>query len=202
MALFETSEDVEREDGQNGAVHCHGDRDLAQIDIIEEHVHVQDGVDRDTSLTHITYHARVVGVVATVCREVECDGQTLLAGGNITLIEGVGLFGCGEARVLAHCPRTESIHGSVWSAKVGLYPGCVVEVLHAFVGVFSVERIDVDLLHGFGDEFVDTFTGFLFDLCGPVLARGVWLGCGVVDICKIRFHYSESCSVFCCLVTC
>ena len=65
------SDDIEREDGQHGAVHSHGDGHLAQVNLVEQNLHVEDAVDGHTGLTDVTHHTLVVRVVAAVRGQVE-----------------------------------------------------------------------------------------------------------------------------------
>ncbi len=92
-ALLLRSDDVERQDGEHRPVHGHGDAHLVQRDLVEEHPHVEDRIDRHARHTHISDHARVIRVVAAVRRQIEGDGQALLAGGEVAAVEGVALLG-------------------------------------------------------------------------------------------------------------
>ena len=61
----------------------------------------------------------MVAVVAAVGGEIEGDGEALLTGGDIAPVEGVGVLGRGEARVLADGPRLRHVHGRIRPAQVG-----------------------------------------------------------------------------------
>ena len=187
-ALFQSGLDVEGEHRQHRAVHGHRDRDLGEVYLVEEYLHVFDRVDRHAGLTDIADHARVVGVVTAVGREVEGDGEALLTRGDIAAVEGVGFFRRGEAGVLPHGPGAEGIHGRVGTTQVRLDARRVVEVLHVLVGVLAVERIDLDLLHGLVDELVDALAGFGLDLFGPGFAACCRLWCFVCDVGEVWFH--------------
>ena len=146
-ALFLGRDDVEGEDGKDRAVHRHGDGHLPERDAGEEYLHVEDGVDGDARLSDVSDDARMIGVVAAVCREVEGDGEPLLSRGEVAAVEGVALFGGGEARVLTHCPGARDVHGGVGAAQEGRQPRRVVEMVHALVVGLGVERGDFDLFH-------------------------------------------------------
>ena len=114
--------DVEREHRQHGAVHGHRDRHLVERDAVEEGAGVVDRVDRDTGHADVAAHARVVGVVAAVGRQVEGDREALLAGREVAAVERVGLLGGGEAGVLPDRPRLGGVHRRV-RARAGTGSG-------------------------------------------------------------------------------
>ncbi len=142
------SDDIEGKDGENGTVHGHGDGHLAEVDLVEKNLHVEDAVDGHTGFTHIAHHTLVVGVVTAVGCEVEGAAKTFLTSGDITAIEGVGLFSGREACILADSPGAHDIHGAVWATEEGDNTGGIVEMLHAFEVNMAVNRLDVDLLGG------------------------------------------------------
>ena len=72
-ALLLRRHDVEGEDGQDRAVHGHGDRDLIQRDAIEQDLHILNAVDGHAGLADIADHARVVAVIAAMRRQIEGD---------------------------------------------------------------------------------------------------------------------------------
>ena len=116
-ALLVGRHDVERQHRQHRAVHRHRDRHRVQGDPVEEDLHVQDRVDRHARLADVAHDARMVGVVAAVGGQVEGDRETLLSGGEVAPVEGVGLLGGGEAGVLPHGPRPDDVHGGVRPAQ-------------------------------------------------------------------------------------
>ena len=59
----------------------------------------------------------MIAVVAAVGGEIEGDGEALLPGGDVAAVEGVGILGRGEARVLAHRPRLQCVHRRVGAAQ-------------------------------------------------------------------------------------
>ena len=88
-ALLFGGDDVERHDGQDRAVHGHGDGHLVERDLVEENLHVLDGIDGDAGLADVADYALVVGVVAAMCGEIEGDREAFLSGGQIAAVEGV-----------------------------------------------------------------------------------------------------------------
>ena len=79
--------------------------------------------DRDPGHADVTHDPGVVRVVAPVGREVEGDGQPLLASGEVAPVERVGLLGRAEARVLADGPGAPDVHGRVRPAIEGCGAG-------------------------------------------------------------------------------
>ena len=176
-ALLFAGDDEVGKDGQDGAVHGHGDGHLVEGDTVEEDVHVGHGVDGDPGLAHITDDALVVGIVTAMGGEIEGDGEPHLPGGEVAAVEGVALFGGGEPGVLTDGPGLGDIHAGVRAPEVGGYAGDVAEMGEAGDVILCIERIDVDILHGAGDEVFDGFAGGLFDLLLP----GVETDGGEVD---------------------
>ena len=150
-ALLLRGQDVEGQDGQHGAVHRHGDGHLVQRDAGEQDFHVQDGVHGHPRLAHVAHDARVVGVVAAVRRQVEGDGEALLARGQVAPVEGVALLGRGEAGVLAHRPGARDVHRGVGPPQEGRQPRLVEGQMGKVPALrLRVEGWDVDLLHRSG----------------------------------------------------
>ncbi len=145
-ALLFGGDDVECQDGQHGAVHGHGDGHLAQVDLVEENLHVEDAVDGHAGLADVADDALVVTVVAAVRGQVEGAGEALLAGGDVAAVEGVGLLGGGEAGILADGPGTHHVHGAVGTAQERRDAGGIVQVLHAFEVFLAVGGLHIDLL--------------------------------------------------------
>ena len=114
-------------------------------DLVEEDVHVEDGVDGYAGFAHVAGDALVVGVVAAMGGEIEGDGETALAGGEVAAIEGVGLFGSGEAGVLSDGPGLHDVHGAVGAAQIGRQAGGVLEMFEALQIFGSVEALDGDV---------------------------------------------------------
>ena len=129
-ALLFGGHDIERHDRQNRAVHGHRDGHLPQRDLVEEDLHVFDRIDGHAGLADIARDALVVRIVAAMRRQVEGHRETLLARREIAAIEGVGLFGGGEAGVLADGPRLHGIHRGVGPAQKWRHARGIVQVLH------------------------------------------------------------------------
>ena len=118
-ALFLGGDDVERQHGQDRAIHGHGHAHLVERDAREQGAHVENGIDGDASHAHVAGDARVVAVVAAMGGEIEGHGEALLARREIAAIEGVGILGRREARVLPHRPRLIDIHGRIGTTHIG-----------------------------------------------------------------------------------
>ena len=145
-ALLLGRHDVGREHREHGAVHGHGDADLAKRNTVEEALHVLHGVDGDARLANVAAYPRMIAVVAPVGGEVEGDGKPFLAGQEIAPIEGVTLLGGGEARVLPDRPRPVGEHGGAHAPRVGRearQPRLVLQRLQVGCGI---ERLDLDAL--------------------------------------------------------
>ena len=145
-ALLLGGNDIESQNGQHGAVHGHGDGHLAQVDLVEENLHVEDAVDSHTGLADVTHHTLVVAVVATVSGQVESAAQALLTGGDIAAIEGVRLLGGGETGILTDGPRTHHIHGAVGATEERSDACCIVEVLHPGQVILAINGLHINLL--------------------------------------------------------
>src|SRR5690606_18543801 len=112
----------------------------------------------------------VVGVVAPVGGEVEGHRQALLAGGEVALVEGVGLLGGGEAGVLAHRPGAGGVHGCPGPALEGGEAGQVVEVVDTGQVFGGVEGLDGDALGGLPGQFIGRASlQFLLGGLAPVI---------------------------------
>ena len=141
-ALLLTRHDEARQHGHDRAVHRHRDRHLIERDLVEEDLHVLDGVDRDAGLADVARHARMVRVVAAMGREIEGHREALLARGEVRPVEGVRLFGGREARVLAQRPGPVRVHRRARAAQEGEDARQRVRVLEALEIGRRVERLD------------------------------------------------------------
>ena len=168
-ALLLAGHDVEGQDGEHGAVHGHGHGHLIQGDPAEEDLHIEDGVHGHAGLAHVAHHAGMVGVVATVGRQIEGDGQALLARRQVPAIEGVGFLGGGEAGVLPDGPGPGHVHGGVRSPEIGGHARHEVEMVHLLIVVLGVQGPDVDLLHGVVVQILGGLAGLLLQLFQPLL---------------------------------
>ena len=143
---------VQGQDGQNRTIHGHRHRHRRQIDTVEELAHVQDRVDGHPGHSDIALDPGMVGVVPAVGRQVEGHRETLLAGGQVTPVEGIGIGGGGEPGVLADGPRLVDVHRRVRAADEGRLAGKTVQGVsrrHRRVPVRAdIERLDDDALRG------------------------------------------------------
>ncbi len=138
--------DVERQHRQHRAVHGHAHRHLVQRDAVEQRARVVDRVDRDARHADVTAHARVVGVVAAMGRQVEGDAQPLLSGREVASVERVGLLGGREAGVLADRPGLGGVHRRVGTAQVRREARPGVEGVETVEVSCVVPRLDLDAL--------------------------------------------------------
>ena len=118
-ALLLRRDDEQRQHRQDRAVHRHRHAHRIERDAGKQRAHVIDRVDRDARHADVARDARMVGIVAAMGREIEGDGEALLAGGEIGAIEGVRLLSGREAGVLAHRPRLIDIHRRIGPAQIG-----------------------------------------------------------------------------------
>ena len=119
--------------------------------LVEQDLHVEDGVDGHSGLADVARDALVVGVVAAVGSQIKGDREAFLARGEVAAIERVGLFGGGEAGVLANSPGLHHVHGAVRAAQIWRDSCCVVEVLDTRQITGGVEGFDGDVLES--EEF-------------------------------------------------
>ena len=118
-SLFLSRDDVRRHHRQHRPVHGHGHAHLVERNAVEQDLHVLDRIDRNTRLSDITLHARMVGVVPAVGGQIEGHGKALLTGGEISPVERIGLLGRGEARILADGPWSAREHGGPRTPQEG-----------------------------------------------------------------------------------
>ena len=169
-ALLQTRDDVEGQDGQHGAVHGHRHRHAVEGNAVEEHLHVLYRADRYAGLADVAHYARVIGVVAAVRSQVEGHRKTLLAGGEVTAVECVGLLGGRETGILADRPRTHHVHRRIGAAEERGDTCSIVQVLHAFEIFGRIGALDGNAL---GREprfhFAAAFRGAAALLLGPIV---------------------------------
>ena len=130
-ALLQTGNDVECQYRKHCSVHGHRHRHLVQRNAVEQYLHILNRADRNTCLTYVTDYTRVVGIVATVCCQVERYRQTLLACSEVTTVECVRLLGSRETCILTNSPGTHNVHCRVGTTQEGSDTCCIVQVLHA-----------------------------------------------------------------------
>ena len=86
----------------------------------------------------------MIAVVAAMCGEIESDGEALLTCRKIAAVEGIGIFGGGEAGILPDRPRLRCVHRGVGAAKIWRLAGIGVEKVEAGEVPFAVDRVDGD----------------------------------------------------------
>ena len=139
---------IERHDGQHGAIHGHRHRHLIQRNMVEQDLHVEDRIDGHARLAHISGHALVVGVVSAVRGKIERNRESPLAGGEVAAVKRVGLFRGGEARVLPNRPGLHHIHRAVRPAQIRRDSRGVLEMLEAFKILSRIEALDRNVFRG------------------------------------------------------
>jgi hypothetical protein len=117
---------------------------VMETDLIKEHAHVVNTVNRHTRHADITWHARVITVIAPVRGEIEGNGKTLLSCGEIAAVKGIGVFSRRKACILPNSPRALHIHGRVGAANVRREAGMRIEIIEAryvrrIIGGFDVD---------------------------------------------------------------
>ena len=115
-ALALGGDQVHAEHRDGGAADRHRRRGVAERDVVEQHVHVGGGVDRDAAVPDLAERPRVVGVAAHQGRHVEGDGEAAAALGQDHLVALVGLLGVAEAGELADGPGPAAVAGGVQAA--------------------------------------------------------------------------------------
>ena len=147
-------DDVHREHDGGGRVDRHARRDFVEGDVLEQCLHVVEGIDGDADLADFGDRHGVVAVVAKLRREVERDGEAGLALAEEVAEFLVRFLGGAEASVLAHRPVAAAVHRGLDAAREGVFAR---EAEIAFVvEVSDIER-SVKALHGLaagGEGFV------------------------------------------------
>ena len=111
---------VERQQRRGRGVDRHRGRHLAQVDAVEQALHV---IDRHPYPPHLPPGAGAVGVVAHLRGKVERGGQAGLAGCQKVTKPLVGLLRAAEAGVLPHGPEAAPEHGGLHAAGERELPG-------------------------------------------------------------------------------
>src|SRR4030081_3565412 len=83
----------------------------------------------------------MIGVVAAMGGEIECDREAFLAGGEVAAVVRVGVFRRGEAGILPDGPGLVDIHGRVGAAQIGRDPRPGLEEVDAFEVAFRIARL-------------------------------------------------------------
>ena len=151
---------VHAEDGDGGAGDGHRRGDPAQIDTVEEHVHVGGRVDRHPAVPDLAERTGVVRIASHQGRHVERHRQSPAALGEDRPVPLVGLPGVAETGELTDGPGLPAIAGGVQPAGEGKFAGPAdpVEPLHkiplgrAVHGIqrFSRQRAEVGIPHPAG----------------------------------------------------
>ena len=157
-ALFLGGHDVAGQDGQDGAVHGHGDAHLVQGNLVEKHFHIFDRIDGYAGFAHVAHDPGVVRIVAAVGGQVEGHGKPLLAGGQIAAVKGIGFPGRRKTGILADGPGASGIHGGHGAADIGGEAGHGVDVGHAFQVLGGIKRVDPYPLRGVPREVLQGFS--------------------------------------------
>lgn len=185
--LLNAGADEESQDGKHGAIHSHGYGHLVQRDTVKEDIHIQHRAYRYACLAHIAYYAGVIRIVAPVRRKVECNGQPLLSGSQVSLIKGVGFFGCGEAGILTYCPWTEYIHGGVGASQERRNAAHEIQMIAFLINIFGIQRAYGDTLQGGVVQIIVGFARRFFQPCFPdivITGRMIFQ----VQFCEIGIH--------------
>ncbi len=161
-------DDVERQHRQHRAVHRHRDRHPVQRDAVEELPHVVERVDRHARHPDIARHPRMVAVVAPVGGQIEGDGQALLTGGQVAPVEGVGLLGGGEPRVLADRPGLVDVHRRIRAPQIRRDSRIGLQEVEPPQILVRVERLDRDALGRVPVQLRDLAPGPLRDRLAPL----------------------------------
>ena len=119
---------------------------VIERDAGEQRAHVVDRIDRDARHADVAGDARMIGIIAAMGGEIEGDREALLPRREIGAIEGVGILGGREARILAHRPGLVDVHRRIGAAQIGRQARPGVEKVEAGKIVGVVERLDVDPL--------------------------------------------------------
>jgi len=118
-ALLFGSDDIKGHNGDNGAVHGHGNRHFIKRDAIEEYFHILNGINGYPGFSNITNYSFMVGVVTAVGGQVESHGKTLLPGCKISPVKCIRFFGGGKTSVLPYGPWASGIHRGIGTTQVG-----------------------------------------------------------------------------------
>ena len=149
-ALLLGDGEVHRHEHRRGRVDRHRGAHLVQRDALEHRLHVLERVDSDADLAHLRRARRVVRVVADLRRQVERDGEAVLALREEELEPLVRFLGGAEAGVLARRPEAAAVHRRMDAAGEGVLArvadvALVVAVIAVGRGVEPLDRPDARL---------------------------------------------------------
>ena len=122
----------------------------------------------------------MIGVISSVCCQIECYGESFLSGCEITAIKCVRFFSSGKTGILADSPWTHSIHTAVRSSQEWRNTGYIIQVFHAFQIGLCINRFYRNQFRC--NPFVFRITR---DASFPVLGKSI--GCDIY-IFEIRSH--------------
>jgi hypothetical protein len=143
----------------NFGIHGHGDANFVQRNLVEQHLHVLDRIDRHAGLAHVAGHAGMVAVIAPVRGQVKGDRHALAAGGQRLAVESVGFFCCRKACVLADRPGAHSVHRGLRAAQEGLEARQRIGVRQAPRVLGGVQGLDDDAVRRDPVQGIDLPTG-------------------------------------------
>jgi hypothetical protein len=78
MPLLFTRDNKRGQNGDNRAVHRHGNRDLTQGNAVKQDFHILDAINRHAGFADIALDPFMVAVIATVRRQIERHRYALL----------------------------------------------------------------------------------------------------------------------------
>ena len=115
--------EVHGPDDGRGRIDGHGNGHIAQRDALKQRFHIGERGNRHAALADFAQRLRIVGIVAHQRWKIERYGQPCLALCKKITVARVGLFGCSEARELAHGPQLPPVHGFVNATCIGKLAG-------------------------------------------------------------------------------
>ncbi len=180
-ALLLRRDDEQSQHRQHGAVHGHRHAHRVERDALEQGAHVVEGIDGDAGHADVAGDARMIAVIAAMGGEIEGDRKPLLPAGEIGAIEGVGLLGRREARILPHRPRLVDVHGGIGAAHVRRQAGPGVQVRQAGEIVGGVEGFDRDRPRGSARARLRAGAGELTGANATVEKSGMRMSDGVAS---------------------
>ena len=113
--------DIHRQQDGGRGIDRHAGGDLVQRDLVEQHLHIFQGGDRNTHLAHLAHRHRVIGIVSDLGGQVEGHRKAGLALLEQVAVAVVGFFGAGITGILAHGPETPAVHGGLHAAGKGIF---------------------------------------------------------------------------------
>src|SRR5690606_27113812 len=157
------------EDRNDRAIHGHGNRDLFERDTVEQDFHVLNRVDRNARLANVTFHARMIAVIAAMGGKVESNRDALLACGQRLAIEGVRLFSRGEPSILADGPWAARIHGGARATHERLVARQRIQMVDTLQVFRRIERLDRNVLGRVPDDGIRRTLELLLRQLAPLL---------------------------------